>query len=287
MGELDTGDLLLTESARVALQTFVDRPSHAILVTGSHGSGLTTLAERITGALLGSTDIRQERYVRLLASEQGAIPIERVRELQGFLALVVPGKAAVRRVVIIDGADTMSLEAQNALLKTLEEPPADTVLVLTSAEPERLLATIRSRVAFLHIGLPERAQVTAYFAEQGYEDTAITRAYMLAEGAPGRMRNILSGEAGIDTDTVRTILAGSSYERLLQVEPLAKDKLAAGVFAATLVRVASATLERAAVQNPASLARWQRVLAAGMTAQVALAQNGNTKLVLTDLMLAL
>lgn len=50
-----------------------------------------------------------------------------------------------RRVIVIDPADAMNVQAQNALLKTLEEPPDDTVLVLVSATPDELLPTIRSR----------------------------------------------------------------------------------------------------------------------------------------------
>ncbi|RTZ90589.1 MAG: DNA polymerase III subunit delta' [Deltaproteobacteria bacterium] len=71
------------------------------------------------------------------------LTIEQVRHLQGTLAYgPYEGK---RRVVIIDPADLLGLEAANALLVTLESPPSHTLLILTTAAPYRLLETIRSR----------------------------------------------------------------------------------------------------------------------------------------------
>jgi len=57
-----------------------------------------------------------------------------------------------RRVIVLDPADAMNVQAQNALLKTLEEPPDDTVLVLVSATPDELLPTIRSRCLRIPFG---------------------------------------------------------------------------------------------------------------------------------------
>lgn len=76
-------------------------------------------------------------------SEKVSLRIEAVRDLIRRLSLK-PLQGA-RLVVIIEDADKMTEEAANALLKTLEEPPAGTLFVLTSAAPERLPSTIRSR----------------------------------------------------------------------------------------------------------------------------------------------
>ncbi len=90
------------------------------------------------------------------------------------------------RVVVIDPADAMNPSAQNALLKTLEEPPDDTTLVLVSAAPDRLLPTVRSRCARVAFGpLPEAFLVERLLAA-GRTSEEARLAASLAGGSLGR-----------------------------------------------------------------------------------------------------
>lgn len=280
-------ELLLSKDASTSLQAFLAKPAHAVLLTGQRGIGLSTIASLLVKELLGSKNLENEQYFRLLTAEKGTIPIESIRGLQGFFALTVPGDAVIKRVVVIDDADKLSTEAQNALLKTLEEPPQGSVILLVSHDPKRLLATIRSRTTELAIAAPSKRQAADWFIVKGHAPADIERAYLMSDGSLSRMEAILNGESGTDIDTVRAVLAGTSYDRLLHVDTMAKDKVTANEFVDNLVRVATVSLERAAAQNPTSLPRWQAVLQASVTAQDALEKNGNTKLVLTDLMLSL
>ncbi len=75
--------------------------------------------------------------------ENGGIKISRIREL--CTSLTVRANEAFRRIVIIRDAETMNTEAQNALLKTLEEPPRDTIFILIADNPASLLPTVVSR----------------------------------------------------------------------------------------------------------------------------------------------
>jgi DNA polymerase III subunit delta' len=72
-----------------------------------------------------------------------AIPVDEVRRLKSFVGLTAGEKTW--RVVIVDSADDLNINAANALLKTLEEPPARVLFLLVSSEPSGLLPTIRSR----------------------------------------------------------------------------------------------------------------------------------------------
>lgn len=280
-------ELLLSKDASTSLQAFLAKPAHAVLLTGQRGIGLSTIASLLAKELLDSKNLENEQYFRLLTAEKGTIPIESIRGLQGFFALTVPGDAVIKRVVVIDDADKLSTEAQNALLKTLEEPPQGSVILLVSHDPKRLLATIRSRTTELAIAAPSKRQAADWFIVKGHAPADIERAYLMSDGSLSRMEAILNGESGTDIDTVRAVLAGTSYDRLLHVDAMTKDKVMANEFVDNLVRVATVSLERAAAQNPTSLPRWQAVLQASVTAQDALEKNGNTKLVLTDLMLSL
>jgi DNA polymerase III subunit delta' len=112
---------------------------------------------------------RDERGVRDLVRDLALMPVE------GGL-----------RVAIVADADRMTEDAQSAFLKTLEEPPADTVLLLTAADEERLLPTIRSRVIRIRVAPVARAAVEQLLVEGGFADApAAARLARLAAGRPG------------------------------------------------------------------------------------------------------
>jgi DNA polymerase-3 subunit delta' len=122
------------------------------------------------------------------------IRVEEVRELTRFLAMT-PAEGGWR-VVVIEELEAMNEQAQNALLKTLEEPPARAVLVLTASAPDRLLPTIRSRVRRLDLFPLDPAALDPVLArwmpETGAEDRgALAR---LAAGSPGRALALAEGE---------------------------------------------------------------------------------------------
>lgn len=97
-------------------------------------------------------------------SKLGQISVAQVRELSGQLALSsYEGRGTV---VLLDPADALNRNAANALLKTLEEPRADAHLILLSAAPSLLPATIRSRCQKLVVPAPDRAGALAWLVEQ-------------------------------------------------------------------------------------------------------------------------
>lgn len=93
------------------------------------------------------------------------IKIGQIRGLEDFI--FVGSHRQGRRVVIIDPADTMNPAAANALLKVLEEPPANVYFLLVSSNSSRLLPTLRSRCRKIGFGLPETAPALAWLREQG------------------------------------------------------------------------------------------------------------------------
>lgn len=191
------------------------RSHHAWLLTGPKGVGKATLAYRFARRILGARPLDDrplssdpdDPIVRKIA--MGAhldlrtatrmdpekneikrdVTVLSVRTLTGFFAMTADG-AKGKRVGIVDCADDMSVNAANALLKTLEEPPAGGTLILLSHAPGRLLPTIKSRCRKLSLlPLTDAAMKSALpFID------ATTRA--LARGCPGRAKALsaLGGE---------------------------------------------------------------------------------------------
>jgi len=181
---------------------------HAILLVGPGGVGKTTLAMDLAAGLLclaPEPDDRPCRECRACrAVEHGnhpdlhglapvgpgaVIPIggrdERgIRDLIGELALLpVEGGA---RVAIIEAAHRLTEDAQSAFLKTLEEPPAGTTVILCADDEERLLPTIRSRCVRLRLGPTGSRAIEQILADHGAADApTAARLARTAEGRPG------------------------------------------------------------------------------------------------------
>ncbi len=283
--------LLLHPITTRQLAAFTAHPSHAVILLGSAGSGKLSLAEQLAEHVLELSSQRFAEYAygqHISPVEGKAIGIEAIRDLEHFLSLKVPGRRLFDRAVIIEDAQLLTIEAQNALLKTLEEPPKGTLLILTATHEQALLPTIRSRVQSISVQRPERAMAEAFFAEQGgFDDQTVKRAYTISAGLPGLMQALLAETEHpllAATETARQLLSKTAYERLLLVDELAKQRSLTKDTLAILQQMAHLSLQTA---TGSAAQRWQTILGASYRAAEDLQRNGQPKLVLTQLMLHL
>ena len=121
--------------------------------------------------------------------DTGAIKIDQIREaIERTAYRPFEGR---RRVVIVDGADAVLAEAQNALLKTLEEPPGSSSFVLVTSRPDVLLPTVRSRCQLLRFGRLAPADIASVLMrDHGY---ASADAHAAASAADGSLGGALQG----------------------------------------------------------------------------------------------
>src|SRR5262249_47721385 len=112
------------------------------------------------------------------------LPIDTMRELTRSMALK-PARGR-RRIAIVDDADDFNEESANCFLKTLEEPPPGSVLILIGTSPERQLGTIVSRCQVVRFASLSESQVATIATEQGVEPDLAARVARLAEGSPGQ-----------------------------------------------------------------------------------------------------
>lgn len=124
------------------------------------------------------------------------ITIDQIRRMQA--RLVTRPTLGSRRAVIIDPADDMEKGAVNALLKSLEEPPAGTYFLLVSHRPGRLLPTIRSRCRMLRFAPLDAGQIDRILADQAPQADAATRAAAIAaaDGSPGAALDFVDQDLG-------------------------------------------------------------------------------------------
>jgi DNA polymerase-3 subunit delta' len=135
-----------------------------------------------------------------------AIEVDQAREAVDFVQLST--YRAGFRVVLVDPADSLNLAAANALLKVLEEPPLNTVFVLVSDQPRRLLPTIRSRCTRVEIGMPPADLAAQWLVGQGVDDAM----------------NLLALSGGTPLDARRWADSGELDERRGVLEGLARPE---------------------------------------------------------------
>ena len=178
------------------------RLAGAYLLTGPAGVGKRLLADAFAARILCAAPRDDDACgtcaqctrvaagthpdLRLLErdEERRDIRIEQIRELSRWLAL--QPLMAERKVAIVDGAHCLSEPAQNALLKTLEEPPPSAVLLLTTPTAALLLPTVRSRCQRVRLDPLPPESVARVLAARGVAPERATLLAAEAEGSPGR-----------------------------------------------------------------------------------------------------
>ncbi|MBT1445838.1 DNA polymerase III subunit delta' [Shewanella sp. JM162201] len=163
------------------------RLPHALLVGIEEGLGVNALLERMAGSALclsvtphgacGQCKSCQllsagnhPDFYRLVA-DGNQIKVDQVRSLIADFATTA--QQGGKRVALIHGAERMNQAAANALLKTLEEPPANTLILLQSNTPARLLPTLRSRCQQLPFVAPDNHAIAAWLSREGLRADAI------------------------------------------------------------------------------------------------------------------
>lgn len=203
-------ELRLHPATKKLLDTYIAEPAHALCISGDTGAGTGTTAVTTAGRVTGSTN-----HVIVISPEKGLIPIERIRQLYEQTRSIQHTK----RCIVIDDADTMSHEAQNALLKVLEEPVRDMHFILTTHQDTQLLQTIRSRMQHIRIRPIDPTESKHLLLEYGVEESKLNQALFLASGMPAELVRLATDAEHFAARShlvqdARAILQSDDYVRL-------------------------------------------------------------------------
>lgn len=194
---------------RLVSQLADNKLPHALLLAGPKGIGKAHFAETFARLILCLSPVNQvpcgscktclllqagshPDFLNIHPEEKSkVIKIDQVRQLTEFVSKTA--QQGRRKVAVIEPAESLNINAANALLKCLEEPAGDTVLLLISHMPSLLMATIRSRCQKLDFAIPGRQQSLAWLEPLAVGHSA---EYLLdcAEGAPLAARDLMGDE---------------------------------------------------------------------------------------------
>ena len=241
------GNEQLKTELRAAIQR--DRLSHSYLICGAKGSGRHTLARLLAAAMQCTSD--RERpcgvctacrkvfsdvhpdVVTVDDTEHKGVGVEPIRSARKDL-YVLPNEGR-RKVYLFPRAADMNANAQNALLKVLEEPPAYGAFLLLAEEEERLLPTIRSRCVLLRLApLPEAECLAALRGEfPGRSERELADAFRRSGGYYGQAQEFLRNQTPLAPQTLEFLRVYAAKDRLgltalcFSMEKLPREKLQA------------------------------------------------------------
>ena len=176
----------------------LNKISHSYIFWGTEGIGKKVIAKEFSKKILClqdhnnncdcksciEFDSNNNPDFQLLEPNDGKIKIEQIREMQRKVAEkpIISDK----KVYVIDNADTMTTEAQNCLLKTLEEPPEYITIILICSNEDNLLSTIKSRCTRMHFEPINDEEVKKYINLEFPEQQISENIIKLAQGSIGK-----------------------------------------------------------------------------------------------------
>ncbi len=286
-------ELLLHQQTASQLLAFKSAPGHAVMLIAADGVGKKTIADSLARELLNlSKDEEGTTSLLFIKPDNRTIAIDDIRNLQRKLQLKTIGDKKIRRIVFIEEAHFMSTEAQNALLKILEEPPSDTVFILTARSRQSVLPTIYSRTQHIDIKMLQEKDMTAYLIKKGYAAADIQKALLYSGNRLGLAITLLKSDSEHPVieavEAAKKLLQLNLFERLQQVDNWSASKETLIDRFDVLKRICKAgLLVSAQKKDQTGLVRWQVRYQAAYDAASQLQLNANTKLLLTHLFLQL
>lgn len=201
--------------------------AHAYLFHGPNGIGKKGLALAFAAGVLkiDVTDLNKHADVFFVSSEEGGkIGVEEIRAFKEKVSMTSFG--AIKIGMIFD-AHLMTISAQNALLKTLEEPSGSTLLIATAPSQESLLPTVVSRMVSLRCSLVPKKEVYDAFVRKGFERDIAKELTVFSRGRPLRAQELEDKE---ERDACREgrlkkieLVGAPIYVRMKYVETLVKE----------------------------------------------------------------
>lgn len=268
-------DLLLHPRTKAELTALLRAAPHALLFAAPNGTGKLTVARTWAQRLAASTAISI-----LAPDEKGTITIDATRSLYQRTR----AKQAGHQVVIIDHAEAMSGEAQNAFLKLLEEPRPGLTFILTATNADDLLPTIQSRVQVvqLHPVGTQELTVLAKKTKPDVDQQTLTQLLFVANGRPATVVSMLQNDAVFDRhkqmmQRAKQLLSASQYDRLSMVQELTKDKSELTVMLEAMAHMLQLQIKR----DPSP--QWVNIADNLQEALRRLRQNGNARAQLVHL----
>ncbi len=274
--------LLLEDSTKNNLINYLTRPNQNLILYGPAGSGKRSLALAIISQIL---NISIEKIIHdprvLILDNLESSGIESVLAISQFLKLKSNFNQVISRIVLIENLDNYSVEAKNALLKTLEENIDDSLIIMTVNNLNLIPPTIRSRTINIEVKKVDLDKIRDYFINN-FENDEIERIYRLSDGLVGLMNRLLNDSTkGLELearDLAAAYLTSDNRHKVVLTQQLMKDKVLSLIFFKILQQMSILKLSQKI--NPKDQKQWINILKKSSAAIENINQNIQLRLII-------
>lgn len=275
---------LINELTKKWVDAFIERPTSTLLIDCTNDSQFgDTLAEYICNQLAEDSHVP---IVHLSATEKKSIGIEDVRQMHKSFQLKANSNNKYTRFVIINDAGVLTTEAQNSLLKLMEELPEKTVLIIVCSDMSSLLETVKSRCFTIPVLPISEEQASKYAFDNGFLEVLVKKAYLLSEGYSSGFIKLLNDKDDSLYELVelaKKFISDSIYDRQIFLQTLvsAKTTYTYVEFTHALKLTAKSGMRYANTKDTKT--HWKNILQSTLRADEQVARNVSEKLALLSL----
>jgi hypothetical protein len=267
------------------IDAYVKHPKTAVIIESEDELSHAAVVEYLHDSLIGNS---HNPLVTINSEDKNSIGVDKIRQLKRQLSLQANASdSQISRMVVIEQAQRMTDEAQNALLKLIEELPARTVICLTVDQSSNLLATVSSRCFHLRVLPIEKNLAMKYAAEHDLSTSDAEKLYMISGGYPGLYKSLVEDEKSditLSISEAKKFLTSNVFDRQKIVQSLAKEPETIALYLRSLRTIALAGLR---TSTGTSKSRWMKTLSEVAFTERQLSANVSTKLALLRLSISI
>jgi hypothetical protein len=283
--------MLVSQNTKRQIDLFLINPSNSLVIESSvRGSGLEISYELIRKLLKLSDDyvLEDSQHFYKIEKDNNTVQIDSIRDLIKQLKLKSLNNKSINRVGLITDAHLMSEESQNSILKLLEEPPKDTIIILLTKSVNALKSTIISRSAVVKITKPTYVEFVQYYSVDKLNKD-LKNKYDLADGNSDYYIKYMNDDIDISKSNeiilIKRFLSANKLDRLLMINEFCINKLAFDNLLFSMKNIIKIGLENSILKDNDQKKTWISYLRAVDVAETGSANSVNRKLLFTNLCL--
>ena len=266
------------------ISAYTNRPKTSLLIDSNNDIvSAVEIIEKIHSDLVKTNS----PLVIIQPEDKATIGINDIRQMQRSLSVKADATGEITRIAAVKEAEKLTVEAQNALLKLMEELPERTVLALLSTDPSKLLETIKSRCFTIPVLPITEEDAFRYADANGVSNDTAKQAYLMSDGMPGAFKSYIKDIDSISKgiDQAKEFLSSTVFQRQKLIKKISENKTSAIVFIDNLQSVTKSAM-RAAPSSKAKIS-WKNRLKAIQTCREQINRNVPAKLSLLSLSVSL